>query len=372
MSPSVSERRDAFGRAPIERRWHVWASVAGLVKWRGAFEDREDADAFLWAAISGSLDWQPDLWRLPVPQYFPDYGEGAQFMFAASITITSSGSQARPSDWNDADNTVEGIGGGGSGACGCKQNSNRATGGSGAEYRKLTNYSAPGTFNYTIGTGGTAVPRTTLGITAGNDGGDTILDTTALIAKKGLGGTVLNGSAPTPPAGGTGGTGGTGNDGGGGGSTGSANDCCSGGGGSGGGTGAGNAGATNGSNNTATDGGSGDAGSGGTAGTGSAVNSAGAVTGGNGGNGAELGGSPNGSGGGGGAGMNLGTGTATGGDGGTYGAAGGSSNTKSSGGNSTSGAGQPGIIYMLYTPATANYFLNLNGSMTLTGSVTYH
>jgi len=357
MAPSQAERKTVFGHAPVERRWHVSARLHdGHVRWRGTFRDREDADAFLWAAISGTLDHEPALWRLPVPAYCPDYGEAATFLFAATITITSGTSQSRPSDWNNSANTIEAIGGGGSGSCGAKKNGNRGSGGSGAEYRKLTNYSAGGTFNYTIGAGGTAVSRSTAGVTAGNDGGDTILDTTALIAKKGLGGTILNGSNPTAPAGGTGGTGGSGFDGGAGGSIGH-NDSNTGGGGAGGPGGAGGAGAATTNNNQATNGGQGGNGSGGSAGTGQVLGTASTATGTAGGNGTDM--TSLGSGGGGGAANNTSSGASQGGNGGSYGGGGGGANTKNAGGNSTSGAGIQGVILMTYTPAVAVFAGNL-------------
>lgn len=358
MPPSLHQPKNRFGHAAVEKRWHVKVRLAdGHIRWHGVFEDRDDFDAFLWAIATGSLDQQPDLWRLPIPQYFPDYGEGGLFMFAATIIVTASGSQSVPGDWNNAANTIEGIGGGGSGGAGCKNNGKRATGGSGAEYRKLTNYAAGGTFTYTIGAGGAAVALTTDTISNGNDGGDTILDTTALIAKKGLAGTAAAGSNPTPPAGGTGGTGGTGNNGGGGGSTGTANDCASGGGGAGGTTAAGSAGVTNGSNNTATNGGAGGTASGGAAGTGTVLNSASTATGGNGGDGSAFD-ATHGAGGGGGAALNTGTGAAVGGNGGNYGAGGGGSDTKATGGNSTSGAGAGGILFFTYTPTSGGLARN--------------
>jgi hypothetical protein len=353
LPPSQVQKKTVFGDPDVRKLWIIKAVLSdGFVKWRGTFEDREDADAFLWAIATGTLDQEPVLWRLPVPMYMPDYGEGALFLYAATITITSGTSQAVPGDWDSSANTVEGIGGGGSGSCGCKQNANRGTGGSGAEYRKIANFTpGGGTFSYVIGAGGAAVARTTAGVTAGNDGADTTFNTTSLIAKRGLAGTILNASTPTAPAGGTGGTGAAGNaNGGAGGATGGFNDLTTGAGGAGGPNGAGNAGATGAANNTASNGGSGDAGSGGVAGTGALSASAATATGVAGGNGTEFGGSPNGSGGGGGGAMNTNAGAAVGGDGGSYGAGGGGSNTKGIGANSTSGAGLQGIIYITYTP----------------------
>jgi len=354
MPPSVAERKSVFGHAPIERRWHITARLAdGHVRWRGTFADRDDADAFMWAIAAGTLHHEPSLWRLPVPAYCPDFGEGATFLIAATITITSGTSQSRPADWNNSANTFEGIAGGGSGSCGAKQNGNRGTGGSAGEYRKLTNYSAGGTINYTIGSGGTAVSRSTAGITAGNDGANTTLDTTAMVCTKGLGGTILNGSNPTPPAGGTGGSGGTGSAGGAGGTI-THNDGNTGGGGAGGPNGAGAAGTATTNTNQGTNGGQGGNGSGGSAGTGQVLGTASTATGTAGGNGTDM--TSIGSGGGGGAANNTSTGASQGGDGGSYGGGGGGANTKSAGGNATSGAGIQGVILITYTPLTASVF----------------
>jgi len=347
LPPSVSQEKNAFGHE-TEKRWHIRARLSdGCVRWHGVFRDREDCDAFLWAIATGTLNQQPHLWGLPTPVYFPEYGDGAKFLFAASITITSSGSQSVPADWDNNANTIWGIGSGGSGANNCKQDSIRVTGGSGAEIRILTNYSASGTFTYTVdATGGAAVARTTTGTTAGNNGTDTVLNTNALIATKGLGGTV--GNPVTPPNGGSGGTGGTGYSGGAGGTCGN-NDSATGGGGAGGTTANGSNGAATTGTNQGTAGGNGGATNGGTGGAGSAVNASTPSTATNGGAGTGINGSLGAGGGGGGA-AQRGTGTVTGGSGGNYGAGGGGSNGRSSSGNSTSGAGGPGLIYMDYTP----------------------
>lgn len=357
LPPSIAEKRSVFGHLPIEKRWHVKiVLVDGYIRWKGTFEDRDDCDAFLFAIANGTINYQPELWRLPFPNYFPGYGDEIA-LFASSILVTSGTSQSTPGDWNNASNSIEGIGGGGSGSVGAKQNGNRCTGGSGAEYRKITNYTPDATLDYVIGSGGTAVIQSSIGVTNGNDGSDTTFESTQLIAKKGLAGVAANGSTPTPPAGGTGGTGGAGNNNGGaGGSTATFNDCCTGGGGAGGPNGAGVAGTANASNNTGTAGGQGDDSVGGTGGAGNTANTAGSISATNGNAGTEFGGTA-GSGGAGGGCMNTnGTApaTSTGGTGGNYGAGGGAAVTKNGAGNATSGAGQQGVIYILYTPAVAS------------------
>ncbi len=373
MPPSLTQPKNVFGHAPVERWWTLKAVLAdGFTRWRGVFRDRDDADAFLWAIAGGTLNQEPSLWRLPIPHYCPDFGEGTRFLFAATILITATGSQARPGDWNNSANTVEGLAGAGSGACGFGQSANRGTGGSGAEYRQLTNYAAPGTLNYTIGAGGTAVFRNTAGISGGVDGADTILDTTALIAKKGLAGTILNAAAPTPPAGGTGGSGGSGNNGGAGGSTAANNDIATGGGGAGGPNGAGVAGTAAVANNSGTAGGNGDNGSGGAGGAGQSSNTNAQTFGGTGGVGTEFADAATGAGGGGGGNCNPNSGASVqpmGGPGGNYGAAGGAANSKNAGNvSATSGAGIQGVIVIVYTPLAGGQVAYRNVDRILTQS----
>lgn len=356
MPPSFTQPKNAFGHED-EKLWHIKAKLSdGFVRWHGVFKDREDCDAFLWAIATETLNQQPHLWGLPTPAYFPEYGDGAKFIFAASITITTSGSQSVPADWNNASNTIWGLGSGGSGANNCKQDGIRVTGGSAGEMRILTNYTASGTFTYTVdATGGAAVVRTTAGTTAGNNGTSTVLNTNALIATRGLGGTV--GNPVTPPNGGSGGTGGTGFSGGNGGTCGN-NDSASGGGGAGGTTANGSNGAATTTTNQGTAGGNGGATNGGTGGAGSSVNASTPSTATNGGAGTGINGSLGAGGGGGGA-TQRGSGTATGGSGGNYGAGGGGVNGRVSAGTCTSGAGAPGLIYMDYTPLIRSGSINI-------------
>jgi hypothetical protein len=161
----------------------------------------------------------------------------------ARIFVVSGTSQTSPADWNNSNNSVEGLGGGASGAIAIT--SGHATGGGGGEWRKISNFSVatPGTtaFNYTIGPGGTAVVSSVAA--NGNDGTQTTFNTSSLVAKPGIKGTQAAGSV-NGGAGGTAGTGAGGNfDGGRGGNlTGASGSGASGGGGAAGGTGAGAAG----------------------------------------------------------------------------------------------------------------------------------
>lgn len=255
-----------------------------------------------------------------------------------------------PSDWNNANNTIELIAGGGSG--GSQTGVGHPTGGGAGEYGKTTNFTfaTPGTTTatYQIGAGGVAVT----GATVGNNGGDTWFNGTTqagatLGALHGVGGATGTGSRN----GGTGGTGGVGTThtagGRGGNLTGASGSGGSGGGGAGGSTGAGNAGVDS-SNTTAitTAGGSADAGSGGAGGAGGGNNP--------GGNGTEWDASHGSGGGGGGNGT---SGTLTAGSGGNYGGGGGGAIAVTP----TSGAGIQGIIVITYlsTAGGATYGFNL-------------
>lgn len=325
-TPSQAQPKDAAGNEN-RTRFRLTARLHdGHVAWRGWFDDRDDADAFLWALAAGTLHIERELWRLPAPWWHPDLGEGLAYNFATVSFLTSpTGSNQTynvPSDWNSSNNTVEVIGAGGGGA---KSNTSggAAGGGGGGAYSKQTNISLTpgGTATYRIGSGGAV--QTSSG-TAGNAGGDTWFN-----------GATLGASS----VGAKGGGGGPGTSNGGAASSGVGSVKYSGGGGgarslsgSGGGTGGGGAAGLNGNGNTAgageTDpGGSGDAGFGGAGGN---YNST------VGGNGTEW--TTHGSGGGGGAFR----------AGGNYGGGGGGA---SSGG--TSGAGRAGLIVITYTPATS-------------------
>lgn len=362
MPPSLFVPKDEFGNDTTRTVYRVRARLHdGHIVWRGMFYDREDFDAFLWAIATGSLRYERELWRLPTPQWSPDIGEELTFDFATVTFLTTTGgaTYTSPSDWNNSDNFIEGIGGAGSGGAACGNNSNsHSTGGGGGEYRKIANFTfaTPGTTtaSYTVGTGGTTVTANgsaTVNASAnGNAGADTTWNTTSLVAKAGGAGEASTTSSASlnGGAGGTGGTGAADSGAGGAGGANANNGSATGGGGAGGAAGAGNAGVASTTQNQVTNGGSGDAGSGGAAGTGSS-------TGGPGGDGTEWQVSPAyGSGGGGGGGNNA-TGTRSGGSGGNYGGAGGGCSVYAvtANRNATSGAGRRGLIVVTYTPVTA-------------------
>jgi hypothetical protein len=259
----------------------------------------------------------------------------------AFLTTTGSNQTfTSPSDWNNASNTIECIGAGGSG--GARDDVQSATGGGGGAYSKISNFyfASPGVSQttYQIGIGGTAITMSGAGQSAnGNAGGDSWFGAAtcanaSVCAKGGGAGQQASGGSVS---GGTGGAAASGVgtakfSGGRGGNTNGANQA-TGGGGAAGSHGDGNAG---GDNATQTAGGSGDAGSGGTAG---------AAGGTNGGNGSEWD-ATDGSGGGGG-GKESTTGTA--GSGGNYGGGGGGLDATF--GTGTSGAGIQGLIVIIYT-----------------------
>jgi hypothetical protein len=283
------------------------------------------------------------------------------------LTSPTGSNQTLTSDatWNNASNTVECIGAGGSGSFGSNASGVSESGGGGGEYQKITNFTfaVPGTTTatYQIGTGGAAQSSTAGANGSGNGiaGGDTWFNATAFptvgtaCGAHGGGAGVQN---AVPTNGGAGGTGGYPNtahaNGGRGGNVTTSNTIASGGGGAGGPSGAGNTGLDLSSGATRPDGGSADAGSGGAAGVGAF-----ATPGGNGGNGTELGDSVHGTGGGGGGLRANGNANQVGGSGGIYGGGGGASQNGATSGSSrraTSGAGGQGIIVLTWTPSVVD------------------
>lgn len=251
-----------------------------------------------------------------------------------------------PVDWNNASNTVETIGGGGSG--GLNRGVAHSTGGGGGAWNRTIqiSFATPGvtTATYQIGAGGVAVTGTAA--TAGNAGSDTWFNGATLAAssvgsKAGGGGVAGSGTN----AGGTGGVGASGigspsnNGGNGGQASGSINAVGTGGGGAGGSAGAGNQGVDRSATGDSA-GGSGDAGLGGAAGNGGPLSKPGGY-------GTEWD-STHGSGGGGGS-KQSGADNTTGMLGGNYGGGGGSTVAGPSS-TGTSGAGADGIIFISYQP----------------------
>ena len=282
------------------------------------------------------------------------------------LTATGAGTWTVPSDWSNV-NTIIAIGAGGSGGTSVENSFGAGTGGGGGAFSSIVNLSTlnPGDMvSYTVGAGGAAVTRSSIGNTPGNAGGDTWFNGASLAASsvgaKGGGAGQASGTANATVPGGQGaqasaGVGTVKQNGGSGGNQAALTNVRqhgTGGGGAGGPNADGVAGVNlgNGDNSSlgsaggAGDGGNADAGAGGpSAGPGGAGNawtqtSDSAVAG------------PGG--GGGGAGGAI-TGVLIAGSGGLYGAGGGGvCNDGGAGVRATSGAGTQGIIVIIYTPGT--------------------
>ncbi|MCZ7659184.1 MAG: hypothetical protein M5U07_15630 [Xanthobacteraceae bacterium] len=114
-TPSQARPKDAAGNEN-RTRFRLTARLHdGHIAWRGWFDDRDDADAFLWALATGSLRHERALWRLSMPAWHSDLGQELAYEFATVSFLTSpTGSNQTwnvPSDWNSANNHVETIGG---------------------------------------------------------------------------------------------------------------------------------------------------------------------------------------------------------------------------------------------------------------------
>jgi len=365
-SSSLSLPKDQFGHDVVRARFLLKGRTSdGFIK-KFWFEDRDDADAFLHAIVTETINQQPALWRLPVPNWHPDIGEGLVYEFATVtfLTATTTSNYTRPGDWDNSANSIEAIGAGGSGGVGNRSTSSivNATGGAGGAFGKSSNLTIGSSVSYICGTPGASVNRTTAGATNGNAGTDTLWDgasyaAAVVAAQGGPGGTAANSNTFQPGA--TGGTGkGTVNFNGG--SSGSAGMSSStkgatGGGGAAGPNGAGGSSTgVSGGTGTGTNGGNGDNGSGGTGGTGNAASAGTAGS-----DGTEYGSS--GSGGGGGAGGGT-TGATNSGAGGNYGGGSGGlavGSTTTASNNATVPAGKQGLIVVTYTPLVVRSGYNL-------------
>lgn len=363
MPPSRAQQKTFLGHEDRTRFRLRARAHDGHIVWTGWFEDRDDADAFLFAMASGTLRHERALWDLPVPGWHPDL-EGLLYEFLTQTILTTTGSNqtyTSPADWNNASNQVECLGGGASGGA-ASNLSHHSTGGGGGAYSAITNFSfaSPGvtTATYNVGIGGAARGAISGNSQNGESGGPTWFnnatdpgvgaDNTKCSAaggvngvtgsgarNGGVGGATTSGWGETKYAGGRGGnfTAGSGTGGSGGGGAASS---------SGAGGNAGDS-ALNTANVTT---------AGGTSGAGLSGGAGSSGPGNPGSNGTEFSGSYGaGSGGGG----TAGTSGATGGSGGNYGAGGGGARTGSF--TATSGDGRQGLIIIEYTPAAAKSLL---------------
>jgi hypothetical protein len=348
--PSRAERRLLSVEHGVTRHYRIRELLSdGAVHRTFWFSDRGDADAFLWAAISGSLQYERELWRLPVPCWEPSWPD-VTYDFVTNVSITStSGSNQNytvPSDWNPANNSIQAVGSGGSGAV-TNGIGSAAGGGGGGGWGQVTNagLTPGGSAAFFLNVGGVG-PVTSLSAngSAGSptwmrtDGGTTAPGTAAQGVLGATGGGATNGSGTV--GGGVAGTANVGsstnNGGSGGAAIGSAACASGGGGGAGGPSGAGGSPAA--PTDTWAAGGNGDNNFGG---------GGGAVQGGNGSPGGEIDGIGVTGSGGGGAGL-IASGTA--GSGGNAGGGGGGATYTTSSTN-RAGSGGNGLIVLKYTPS---------------------
>lgn len=317
--PSLSMPRDFLGNPEWWTRFTVSAATQdGKVFWKGTFESRDDADAFLFAAVKHTLRVERALHDLPRPMWSPGFypDDLIVWQYATINYFTSGTSTTIPSDWNNSINTITAIGGAGSAGSSTFDGKNwtSANGGGGGACSRISNqsYTASATRTRQIG----AADQDTFLKADDNS-------TNAILAK---GGTAYSGGGSGGAAGsGVGTTKFSG------GNTGSSSGA------QGGGGGGAASYTANGNSGSGTGGGNSGSGAGG------------GSTGGIGGNGTELG-SSNGAGAGGGGGDGAG-----GGNGGNYGGSGGGAGA---GAGAAGGTSRGGILAMEYTPAAASSMKN--------------
>ena len=117
--PSLAQPKDQRGFADRTRFRIQGRTHDGVVRWRGWFDSREDADAFLEALIQhqfSGLPFPAAIRDLPRPGWDEDLA-GLLYEFATVILLTTGAgnSWSVVTDWNNASNSIECIGGGGSG-----------------------------------------------------------------------------------------------------------------------------------------------------------------------------------------------------------------------------------------------------------------
>lgn len=348
--PSLTQPKDQFGNQNRTRFILTARLSDGFVKWKGYFECRDDADAFLYSLVCGSLHYEKELWKLPTPYWSPCIDEGVvydQLLVETIITAPTGSDQTytRPSDWNQFTNRVDTIGAGGGGARRNNTGQAGAGGAGGGAYSGSTGVVIGATASYRIGALGAGA--TTLN-TSGGTGGDTWFNGTtvsgaSVSAQGGIASTT--GSSAGGAGGATTGNGATKYAGGNGGGGQSPNGAAGGGGGAAGpnaiggfGIGAVSGTGGNGGRGDGTFGGAGATSTASPGGAGTEWTTAGSGGGGKGGSGSPS----------------------AGGAGGNYGAGGGGGGT-SSGSSSAGGSGTGGIIRITYTPEGIRFNMPMLG-----------
>lgn len=359
-----------------QRRFRLTARISdGKIVWRGWFDDREDADAFLEALgrhLVLDVPMPRELWRLPTPAWHPGIAPWVTYDFATLdfITTTSASNQTYnvPADFNSLNNTIHVVSHGANGA-----SSGTSGGGGGYAAKANVSLTPSGTATYRLraansGSGttnaswfnGTSLAGSSVGIQG---------------ASGATGAPTTSGVGDTLNAGGNGGTGSSiGGGGGGGGAAGPTGVGAVGGNqGNAPGDGGGGAGANGGSNGSTASGGNSGAGGNNRLGTGGGAADGGAGSSGGGGGGGEnsVGGGhaggtgsldpvwdathgPGGGGGGGGEGDDDPKGGSAGGAGGAGGLYGGGGGGGGNGnGDGVGGAGKQALIVVEYTVAVA-------------------
>lgn len=376
-TPSQFVYKDDFGNDVIRVKFRVRARIHdGFLVWEGWFESRDDFDAFLFSIANDTLKNEPGLWKLPNPQWHPDIGEVVTYDFAVLTYLTATSGTATytsPKDWNNANNSVECIGGGGGGAAGNGTTTLHGCGGGGGAYSKITNFAfaAPGTTTatYSVGANSGVSVGSSTGV-AGSAGKPTWFNNatnpgvgtnnTKCSGAAGSGGAIGTGSrsggagGPTTTSWGqtkfAGGAGGN--------LTGASGYGASGGGGAGGPSGAGGAGVSSSATTAAVQTNGGTADNGTVLGGATRTPSGGVVQGNNGANGTEFNSTHGCGGGGAGAASSVSTDTGLGGYGGNYGGGGGATVITGTG-TASSGRGRQGLIVIQYNPPIYLSTLNL-------------
>lgn len=192
-TPSQSREKDHMGNEHGKTWFSVIARLHdGHKVWTGRFEDRDDADAFLYAIVLGTINQQPALWDLPTPSWYPGLGEELTYYFVTNVILTSTTatSYTIPAGWGDG-NLVHCIGGGGGGGAGRTYNSGGGGGGGGAYARKaIIGLTAGSSVSIKVGAAGGKGGSSSVSGTAGTDTwfDGTSVATSSVGAKAGGGG----------------------------------------------------------------------------------------------------------------------------------------------------------------------------------------
>jgi IPT/TIG domain len=187
--------------------------------WRGFFEDREDADAFMWALATGDIRYDRYLRQLPTYDHEFDLGmlddPSISYNMVSMIGIgPSSGNWGVPGDCNGISGKpgeyIDCIAAGGAGGVGAGPLA-KCTGGGGGGFARIysVNLQPGGAYPYGVGSGGASVNFTgnvQYGSSInGNAGGHTYFWHGGLVYSQGGGGGLGNNGGANLPGGTAGG-----------------------------------------------------------------------------------------------------------------------------------------------------------------------